>query len=137
MNIGLIYATKTGHSRSIALRLGEALGIQPLDIKNNPKLEEVDLLFIVGGIYGGKSSPELAAYLSNITSTQVKKAVLLTSSGGKTQKQSDVREILRANGVEVADEEFTCQGSILFVGIRHPNSTDLENAVAFVRQWTS
>ena len=135
MNTGVIYATKTGHSRKIAMGLGEALGIPPMDIKTNPNLENIDLLYIVGGIYGGKSSPELTAFLANVTSAQVKKAVLLTSFGGKTQKQTDVREVLNANGIEVADEEFTCQGSILFVGIGHPNASDLRNAVTFARQW--
>ena len=137
MKIALIYATMTGHSRKIARALQETLGVEAVDIKTNPKLESIDLLFVVGGIYGGTATPELLAYLKQVNSTQVKKAVLLTSSGGKTAKQSDVRALLNENGIEVAAEEFTCQGGILFVGIGHPNKTDLQNAVAFAQQWVA
>jgi flavodoxin len=137
MNIALIYATMTGHSRKIARALQETLGVEAVDIKTNPKLESIDLLFVVGGIYGGTATPELLAYLKQVNSTQVKKAVLLTSSGGKTAQQNDVRAVLTENGIEVADEEFTCQGGFLFVGLGHPNKTDLQNAVAFAQQWVA
>jgi flavodoxin len=137
MNIALIYATMTGHSRKIARALQETLGSEAVDIKTNPQLEAIDLLFVVGGIYGGTSSPQMLEYLKQVTSSQVKKAVLLTSSGGKTANQSDVRAVLTANGIEVAEEEFTCQGGFLFVGISHPNKTDLQNAVAFAQQWVA
>ena len=137
MKLGLIYATMTGHSRKIARALGETLGIEAVDIKTNPHLEDIDLLFVVGGIYGGTGSTELLAYLKQVTSAQVKKVVLLTSSGGKTAQQSDVRALLTGNGIEVAEEEFTCQGGFLFVGLGHPNKTDLQNAVAFAQRWVS
>jgi flavodoxin len=137
MKLGLIYATMTGHSRKIARAVEETLGVEAVDIKTNPKLESIDLLFVVGGIYGGAATPELLEFLKHVNSAQVKKAVLLTSSGGKTAKQSDVRAVLTGNGIEVAEEEFTCQGGFLVVGIGHPNKTDLQNAVAFAQQWVA
>jgi len=131
MRIGLVYATRTGHSKKIALAVAQALQVDAVDIRTKPVLGNIDLLYIVGGIYGGKSSPDLAAFVKTITGQHVKRAVLMTSSGGKTLTQSEIRQILVGSGVQVIEEEFICQGSILFVGVGHPNANDIQNAIAF------
>jgi len=40
--------------------------IQTHDIKTEPKLNGVDLLFIVGGIYASKSDPKMIAYIEKM-----------------------------------------------------------------------
>jgi flavodoxin len=134
MRIGIIYYTKLGHSRKIAQAISQELKIEAQDIRTHPNLDGIDLLYIVSGIYGGKSDPELLKFLSTLDNQQVKKAVLLTSSGGKTIKAVEVRASLSNLDIDVLQEEFTCQGAIFFIGIGHPNKTDLQNAVAFVQQ---
>jgi outer membrane lipopolysaccharide assembly protein LptE/RlpB len=78
----------------------------------------------------------LAQFAKTITPQQAKRAALLTSSGGKVGKQQEVRETLEANGVDVIEEEFTCQGGFLSVGIGRPNAEDIGNAVAFAKRTT-
>jgi len=134
MKIALIYQTKTGHSKKIANAIAENLQIQAEDIKTNPKLNQVDLLFIVGGIYGGQSLPELISYVNNLDSTMVKKVALITSSAGKTVKQASIRDILVKNNIEVLEEEFVCQGSFLVVGFRHPNKADIDAAISYAKE---
>ena len=134
MKIAIIYQTMTGHSKRIANAIAENLQIQAADIKTNPKFEQVDLLFIVGGIYGGKSLPELSSYVNNLDSTMVKKVALLTSSAGKTVKQTSIRDILVKNNIEVLEDEFVCQGSFLVVGFRHPNKADMDAAISFAKK---
>ena len=133
MNNAVIYYTKLGHSKKIAQAVADELGVKALDIRENPELEGLDLLYIVSGIYGGVSAPELLSYLKTLDPEQIKKAFLLTSSGGKTTRAAEVRAILTDLGIPAAEEEFTCQGAIFFVGLGHPNKTDLQNAIQFVR----
>lgn len=134
MKNAVIYYTKLGHSKKIAQAIAQELNVKAQDIRNNPKLTDIDLLFIVSGIYGGKSDPELLAYLRTSDPQQIKQVALLTSSGGKTTPAADVRAVLTALGLSVASEEFTCQGAIFFFGLGHPNKADLQNAVAFAKQ---
>lgn len=130
MKIAMIYYSKTGHSKKIAHKIGESLGIEALDIKDNPKIDQVDLLFIVGGIYGGKSSPELQTYVSNL-GEGIKQVVLITSCLSKVTPQKEVRSILVGKNIPVEEDEFICRGSFLFFGWGHPNSEDVKRAVAF------
>ncbi len=133
MKIGLIYYTKLGHSKKIAQAIANELNVEAQDIREKPKLGEVDILYVVSGIYGGVSAPELLQFLKTLNPHQIKQAYLLTSSGGKTTPASQVRTVLTELGIPVGKEEFTCQGAILFVGIGHPNKVDIENAIQFVR----
>jgi flavodoxin len=136
MNKALIYATKTGHSRKIASAVGKELNLIAEDIKSEPKLDNVDLLFLVGGIYGSQSAPELLTYLEKLNNRMVKKVILLTSSASKVAKQNAVRTLLKDKGIDVEEEEFVCQGSFLFMGFRHPNKDDIQNAVTFAKRFS-
>jgi menaquinone-dependent protoporphyrinogen IX oxidase len=65
MKTMIIYATKTGHTEKIALSMGEQLGVTPKNISENPIIENVDLLLIGSGVYGGKSSAELIKFINS------------------------------------------------------------------------
>jgi len=134
MKTALIYISKTGHSSKIAKAISEELQIQADDVKTNPKLNNVDLLFIVGGIYGGQSMSELITYIKNIDKSMVKKVALITSCVSKKAKQDAVRELLVKNNIEVLTNEFICQGNFLFIGLGHPNKTDIDNAVSYAKK---
>lgn len=133
MKNSVIYYTKLGHSRKIAEAIAQELHIKAEDIHTHPDLNNLDLLFIVSGIYGGKKAPELLEQIKTLDSQQVKQVALITSSGGKTTPATDVRAALLERGIQVIKEEFTCQGAIFFFGLGHPNKIDLQNAVAFAK----
>ncbi len=133
--ISVIYATKTKHSQKIANAVAAALGVSAQNAAESPALSETGLLFIVGGIYGGESMPEMLEYVSGLTSQQVEKAALITSCASGKQGQKSVRSQLEKNGIPVIDE-FLCYGSILFVHAGHPSKADLDNAVQFAVRLT-
>ena len=133
MKNAVIYYTKLGHSKKIAQAVADELGVEAPDIRENPEIKDVDLLYIVSGIYGGKSATALLDYIKTLDRQQIGQAYLLTSSGGKTTHAAEVRETLTDLGIPVAEEEFTCQGAIFFFGLGHPNNTDIQNAIQFVR----
>lgn len=123
--IQIVYATKTKHSKLLAQSIGKALGVEAKRIDAYIMDGKTELLFIVGGIYGGKCNPLLVSFARTLDASQVRKVVLVTSSTSISQRnQREVREILTANGIEVIDE-ITCPGRMLFVKITHPSKQDV------------
>jgi flavodoxin len=133
MNNAVVYYTKLGHSKKIAQAIANELGVKAQNIRENPEFKNIDKLYVVSGIYGGKSAPELLEFLKTLDRQQIKRAYLLTSSGGKTTRAAEVRSALTELGIPVSEEEFTCQGAIFLFGIGHPNKADIQNAIHFVQ----
>ncbi|MDD4407194.1 MAG: flavodoxin domain-containing protein [Bacilli bacterium] len=133
MKISVIYYTMTGHSKKMAEAISKELNISPKNIRKDPLLEDVDLLYIISGIYGDKSSPVLIEYVKKLSKRNVKKVALITSSGNKITKPIEVREILENNGINVLKDEFLYPGGFMFFG-GHPNKEDIMNAINFVRE---
>ncbi len=132
--IGVVYATKTKHSRKLAEVIGQELHIKAENVAASPEPRPADLLFIVGGIYGGKSLPEMINYAEKLKANQVKKAVLVTSSvSASMRRQSDIRRIWKEKGIEVL-EEITCPGSLLFIKLGHPSTEDVKRAAERAKQ---
>lgn len=136
MKTGIIYATKTKHSKKLADAIGAALNIKPENIAFQPQFADMDLLIIVAGIYGGESMTELIEYVKKLDPSAAKSVALVTNCASGRQKQLTVRNILERNGINVIDE-FVCKGAILFVAARHPNAMDLANATNFVKNFIS
>ena len=123
--IGVVYATKTKHSQKLAEAIGQTVHAKAENVTAGPAPFPADLLFIVGGIYAGKSLPELATYVGNLKPSQVKKVVLVTSSVSVGRRsQSEIRQILKEKGIEIL-EEITCPGSFLFAKIGHPDAAEI------------
>jgi len=133
MEIGLTYATKTKHSKKIAESIADELKIEAKNISTHPTYNNVDLLFLAGGIYGGESLPEMIDFAKKLTPQQARNVILLTSCVSKKANQETVRKHLTANGINVLDE-FMCQGNFLFVGVGHPDQKDIADAVTFAKE---
>lgn len=133
MKTAVLYRSMTGHSKKIAKAIAAGLGVSAQNIKLKPELNNVDLVFIVGGIYSGKSLPETTGYLKTLNSGNIKKAVLVTSSVSDKCGQDELRRILVSNNIEVALEEYRCRGNFLFIKLGHPNKKEIEEAVAFAK----
>lgn len=128
--IHIVYATKTKHSKKLADAIGERLNVKPDNVLDKPLYEDVDLLYIVGGIYGGESLPELIDFVKNLDSERVRKVVLITSCVSKVQGQKTIRTILENKNIPIIDEHI-CQGSFLFFKMGHPNKHDIEEVADF------
>ncbi|KAI4453936.1 serine hydroxymethyltransferase [Holotrichia oblita] len=70
----------TGHSKKLARAVAAEFSIEAQNIKSKPQLKDVDLLFVAGGIYAGKSTSDMLDYIKTLNSNSVKKAALITSS---------------------------------------------------------
>lgn len=132
-NIGIVYATKTKHSKKFAEAIGEALKIKAENVKSNPVLGDLDILYVVGGIYGGESLPELLEYIKNLDNAKIKSVALITSSVSDKKGQESVRKLLEDKGIKIVDE-MRCFGSFLIMKIGRPNKADISRAVDFALQ---
>lgn len=128
--VRIVYATMTNHSKKLAEAIARSLHAKAENIKENPVLKDVALLFIVGGLYSGESMPELLEFLRRVDGAQIKRAALVTSSATKKHEQKSVRALLEAKGIEVVGET-TCPGSFLLMSFGHPNKADVSEAVRF------
>ena len=128
-NVSVVYATKTQHSRKLAEAIGKEFGVKAKNIIECHQPEETGLLFLVGGIYAGKSNPALLSYAEKLDASLVKKVVLVTSSVSTSHRsQRDIRAILAKKGIDVVDE-ITCTGGFLFIKFSHPNKQDIQTIV--------
>ncbi len=128
--LSLVYATKTNHSKKIAQAVSDVLNVRAHNIKDNPALDETDILFLIGGIYGGESLPGFIEYVKNIDKEKVKSVALITSCTSKKQGQKTIRKILEDKGIPVVDE-YICAGSFLILRMNHPNEKDIRGAIDF------
>ena len=112
-NVAVLYATKTQHSKKLAEAIGSALSVKASNIAEQPDLRDIELLFIVGGIYGGVSLPELLTFVSGMEAPALKRAALVTSCASGKQRQTALRKILEDKGIQVIDE-FVCKGASAF-----------------------
>ncbi len=125
-NVSVVYATKTQHSRKLAEAIGKELGVEAKNIAEFPQPKEAGLLFLVGGIYAGKSNPELLSYAEKLDASLAAKVVLVTSSVSTSgRSQRDLWALLAKNGIDIVDE-ITCTGGFLFIKFSHPNKLDIQ-----------
>lgn len=135
MSVQILYATMTGHSKKIAKAICAKTGGQIHDLKTKPSIPACDILFIVSGIYGGESKLELLEFVKKLSSENIKKVVLITSSTRNIQ-QGNLREALSEAGLNVINEEYHCQGGFLLKAMGHPNRSEVEGAVDFALKRT-
>jgi len=133
MKPAVIYHAKSGHSRRIAEAVAASLGVQAQSVSAKPVLSGIDLLFVIGGIFAGRSDPKLLKFLSTLGKSQVKRAALITSSMGQS-RQDMVRNALYINGIEIVSDEYIMRTGFLFFCLGHPNPQQIEGAVAFAKK---
>ena len=128
--VRIVYATKTKHSKKLAQAIGKVLGATPENVADNLNKVEADLLFIVGGIYGSQSLPELLSFVEDLDNEKIGKVALVTSCASGKQGQDSVRKILEEKGIPVVDE-YICLGGFLIMKMGHPNQEETQQAINF------
>ncbi|NMA07349.1 MAG: hypothetical protein GX928_06560 [Ruminococcaceae bacterium] len=126
-NISVVYATKTQHSKKLAEAIGKVFDVEAKNITEYPHPEAAGLLFLVGGIYAGKSNPDLLSYAEKLDASITGKVVLVTSSASAIHRnQRDLHALLVGKGIDIVDE-ITCPGGFLFIKFSRPNKRDIQS----------
>lgn len=131
MTIQVLYHTKTGHSRKIAQAVAQALGVEAQPVKDYQETGPIDLLFLVGGIYGGQSDRAMLDFVPRLHPDNVARVVLITTCASGKDYQTALRKALKVRGIPVDSDEHICPGSFLFFRLGRPNKEDLAAACDF------
>lgn len=129
MKIAVRYQSKSGNTRQVAGAIANAVGVTPMDV-SVPLGEDVDILFIGGGVYAGKCDDSIVKFLK---SCHVKIGMVYcfsTSSTFSTILHS-VKKVCDEKGIPVSEKEFHCPGSFLLLHRGRPNKEDLRKADIF------
>ncbi|MBR1568608.1 MAG: hypothetical protein IJ648_06545 [Lachnospiraceae bacterium] len=107
MKIAVRYYSKSGNTKTIAEAIADGCGTQAVSITEEDKLQDkVDILFLGGAPYANIMAPELREYANHLSSEQVNKVVLFTTSNWSHRTVYALQKILREKGIKVEEEHF-------------------------------
>lgn len=105
MNIAVRYQSRGGNTRAVAEVIAKAAGVkaEPIDI---PLDEQVDLLFLGGGVYKWDADKKLLDYLNTLDGSKIAKIVPFSTTGAMTVTIKRIREYAQKAGIGVSDEDL-------------------------------
>ena len=107
MKILVRYFSKLGHTKDIAMAMGEELGVEGKSITEESELlEEADILFLGGAPYANVMDDKLRRYANNLTPDKARLVVLFTTSNWSRRTVRALRKILRGKGIAVHEDYF-------------------------------
>lgn len=135
MKIRVLYHSATGNTKKIAEAIAKQADVKAENIADDSFVQDVDLLFIGDGIYGGKINAKTQKLLSSMNSSQVAHVAIFGTYGGQTKAIEQMKATLQSQGVNVCDEAFGCRGRAwLVANIAHPSTEDMEHAKQFAKR---
>jgi flavodoxin len=134
MKTAIRYYSKFGHSAQMAQVIGEVMGVKPERV-GTPLTDEVDILFIGAGVFLGKVNGSIKDFARTLDPQKVKKVVCFGSSAIIDSPVPQLRRIFEELGFNVADDSFTCRGSMGPLHSGHPNAADLQSLREFVNKY--
>ena len=140
----VIYSTKTGNTKKVALEIAQELNCQAINISETSDLSTIslrdfDLVFLGTWIRGGEPSPDMLKFLNQLDlhDNQRKFALFMTwAGGGKSDVLAfkRVKQLLEVKHQELLDDYFRCLGQTFGLRARgHPDEKDLTNAGKWAR----
>jgi flavodoxin len=136
MNIKVLYFSKSGNTRKLAEAIAEKLNTPTESIPPAYPLDNVKVLFLGSGVYGGKIDQKMVDFIKTLDNKKVKN-VALFGTAGSTQDSAiqAMKQQLTARGINVLDESYLCLGKFfLFFKLGHPNAEEIKGAQEFAEK---
>jgi flavodoxin len=153
----VLYNSKSGNTKKVAMKIAEGLGVECKDLRNIPKLKDYDLIVVGSWVIMGRISFAGARLIRRIrrkTGKNDKQVALFFTSGAPddihpfTEKSDNPRVIneimftsmekrLKKNKyITILPERFYCKGTARMFGkenepLGHPTDEELSKAKAF------
>lgn len=135
MKYAVVYKSKR-NNKKLAKAIGEAIGVTPQELAKFDTNQEVDVLFLGAGIYGGGVAPDVLSCIEKFKADKIKKVVLFSSNGFGTNQYQTVIEKLESLGITVEKDVYTCLGrAFFFKNHSHPNAEEVNGAATFARKY--
>lgn len=103
MNNQIRYFSRNGHTKAVADEIASQLNTIAVSTDSDNSLinEEVDNLFIGGGLYAYGLDKNLSEYIDKIDATKIKRVILFSTSWLSKHALSIMKEKFEAKNVEV------------------------------------
>lgn len=139
MKTWIMYYSRGGNTKVIADAIAEALELSRSEqLPPSYPLENVKLLFLGTGEYGGKPDPKTIEFVRTLNNKRVTNvAVFGTSGSGEANGKAitAVKELLKDKDINVIDETFSCKGKFfLFFNRNKPGKDDIQKAKEFAKR---
>lgn len=99
MKLAVRYQSRGGYTKAVAKILAEAFDTEALTV-NTPIQEYTGILFLGGGVYGGKMDSALRTFISQLPPDQIGQIVAFSTTGTmdntlkQIRKEAERKEIL-------------------------------------------
>ena len=135
MKTKVMYHSRSGNTKKVADAIAQAVGEVPEAVPSDYPLENVGLLFLGAGVYGGKPDKKVIEFIRTLNTNRVKNVALFSTSAGDSKHLNTIRELLKGQGINVIDETFACKGKFFFfINRNNPNAEDLKQAQKFAKE---
>jgi flavodoxin len=134
MNIKILFSSKSGNSQKIADAIAQSLSLTTEPVPPAYPFSNVSLLFLGADANGGKIDEKTKYFIKTLDIKKVKNVALFSTSGdGKSEGINVMKELVAAQGINVLEKSFACEGKYSLFKANHPNADDLKNAQDFAK----
>jgi flavodoxin len=134
MKTEVIYYSRSGNTKKVADAIAQVLGKVSETVAPDYPLENVGILFLGAGAYSNKVDKRMTEFIRTLNSSRVKNVALFGTYGWHKNFLNYMRDILKAQGINVVDETYSCKGKLFFFIYRkHPDDQDLIQAQEFAK----
>jgi flavodoxin len=133
-DVAVFVDSRGGNTRKVADAIAEELGVTVGDITASLP-DDVKLLFLGSGTYGGKPGEALMKFIGSGSFTGKKVAMFGTSASpaGSEKMIAVMTDALKQKGATISGS-YHCGGKFLVLNWGRPNKEDLDNAKKFARE---
>ena len=129
MKIAVRYASRGGNTRAVADVIAKQAGVEAKRVSQPlPLNEEVDVLFLGGGVWFMDVTKDMKAFIDSLDKSKVKQVVAFSTSSDLDAATKKISKLVAAKGIKVNSNQLTLkmllQGFTLFA----PAGGDLKPA---------
>ncbi|MBR1792197.1 MAG: hypothetical protein IJ764_00960 [Bacteroidales bacterium] len=132
MTTAIRYYSKFGHTEKMVNVIRELTGATPQKV-DIPLDEPVDTLYLGCGVFLGKIDGSVVDFIKGLTPDKVRRVICFGSCAIIKSPVPQMRDLLLKQGITLAEEEFTCRGSMGPLHSGHPNETDMAEFRKFIQ----
>ncbi|MBQ6344149.1 MAG: flavodoxin family protein [Anaerolineaceae bacterium] len=129
MNTAVRYYSRSGNTKAVADAIAKAAGVNAVSVDSADAAikSPLDVLFIGGALYAYEIDSHLKDYLKTLTKSDVKRAVVFSTSWISKHAIDLIKKELSEKGIPTAEEVFYVKNK--------PNEAQLKDAAAFAEKF--
>lgn len=108
--IAVRYYSKTGHTRAVAIPIGQAVHADALPVSDPLPAGHIDLLFIGGAPYAWHAARPMREFIKHLDPASIGAVAIFTTSGDPRGAYKMLSRLCEKRGLRVLPMEYHCTG---------------------------